>query len=157
MDIKHLKILDSTAIWEINQDGLPGTGIVNVKEIEQLLGFSQISLGAFFEGKLVGFVICLPPGTGYSSPNYRWFNEKYENFLYVDRIAVAKEYQNREIGSRLYSEIIRIANNKSIPVTAEVNLQPPNPGSIRFHERHGFARVGELKSGKKHVVMMLRK
>ena len=81
MDIKHLKILDSTAIWEINQDGLPGTGIVSVKEIEQLLGFSQISLGAFVEGKLIGFVICLPPETRYGSPNYRWFNEKYTNCL----------------------------------------------------------------------------
>ena len=42
-----------------------------------------------------------------------------------------------------------------VPVTAEVNVQPPNPGSIRFHQRHGFEQVGVLEHDEKSVAMFL--
>jgi predicted GNAT superfamily acetyltransferase len=29
-------------------------------------------------------------------------------------------------------------------VTCEVNLEPPNPRSLAFHDRLGFVQVGEL-------------
>ena len=56
----------------------------------------------------------------------------------------------------LYREVINYAINKSIPVTAEVNLKPPNPGSIRFHSRHGFSEVGVFEHENKAVTMMIR-
>jgi predicted GNAT superfamily acetyltransferase len=31
-------------------------------------------------------------------------------------------------------------------VTCEVNLDPPNPESLAFHARLGFARVGEQET-----------
>ena len=41
-------------------------------------------------------------------------------------------------------------------LTCEVNLRPPNEGSIAYHERHGFKRVGtqETEGGSKEVAMM---
>jgi len=32
-------------------------------------------------------------------------------------------------------------------VTCEVNLHPPNPGSLRFHEGLGFRALGEQETG----------
>jgi len=41
-------------------------------------------------------------------------------------------------------------------VTLEVNLRPPNPGSMRFHERLGYQRVGELEhEGKEDYAVVL--
>ena len=99
MDIVALSTSDIDAMWAINEQGLPGTGKVSKEEIAKLLGFSSLSVGAYDQGELLGFVICLPPKTGYGSLNYAWFNEHYDSFVYVDRIAVSEEHRNKGVGS----------------------------------------------------------
>ena len=102
LEIRPLIKSDIDAIWSINEEGLPGTGKVTSDEIEALLDFSSLAVGAHLDEILVGFVICLPPKTDYGSLNYAWFNQNYNDFLYVDRIAVRTQYQNRKIGTSLY-------------------------------------------------------
>ena len=157
LEIRPLTKADIDAIWSINEEGLPGTGKVSSDEIEALLDFSSLAVGAHLDEILVGFVICLPPKTDYGSLNYAWFNNNYNDFLYVDRIAVRTQYQNRKIGTLLYDFVKSNAVERGVPVTAEVNIQPPNPGSIRFHERHGFERVGVLKHHNKSVALFIFK
>jgi len=148
---------DVEPIWLINEQGLPGTGKVTLQEISYLLELSTFSLGVFSNDELLGFVICLSPGTDYGSLNYAWFNTKYDEFIYVDRIAVSTGYRDRGIGSLLYKEVVSYSNQYSIPIVAEVNLNPPNPGSMRFHERFQFEEIGILEHEDKSVTMLLRK
>ena len=143
-------------MWEINEQGLPGTGQVSVEQMGELLQLSDLCIGAYIEEKLVGFVLCLYPQKDYSSPNYAWFNERYNQFLYVDRIAISTQYRNIQIGSELYEKVFQLASEKRIPVTAEVSLYPPNEGSDRFHLRHGFSSVGEFHQNGKSVTMYVR-
>jgi predicted GNAT superfamily acetyltransferase len=42
-------------------------------------------------------------------------------------------------------------------LTCEVNLNPPNHGSIRFHQRIGFSEVGQQESKPGLTVSMLAK
>ena len=156
MQTRKLTQYDVDSMWLINEQGLPGTGQVTPQEISQLLELSTISLGVFSNDELLGFVICLSPGTDYASLNYAWFNEKYEHFIYVDRIAVSTDYRDRGIGSLLYQEVVSYSNQHSIPIAAEVNLTPPNPGSMRFHERFQFEEVGVLHHKEKTVAMLMR-
>ena len=155
LEIRSLSKTDVDSIWKINEDGLPGTGKVSRDEIKELFDFASLAVGAYYSEELVGFVICLPPKTAYSSLNYAWFNQRYNEFLYVDRIAVATQYQNQKIGTTIYDYVKRNAVENGIPVTAEVNIQPPNPGSMRFHDRHGFQQVGVLEHDKKSVAMFV--
>jgi len=156
MDIRRLESKDVTAAWKINEQGLPGTGQVSHDEMLDLLSLSELPLGIFDDGEMLGFVLCLTPRTRYASLNYAWFNERYQEFLYVDRIAVAVQHRDRGIGSLLYGRVIEHAESLQFPVTAEVNLTPPNPGSIRFHERHRFKEIGVFNQENKSVTMMLR-
>tara|TARA_B100000767_G_C19684157_1_gene500957 strand:+ start:672 stop:1151 length:480 start_codon:yes stop_codon:yes gene_type:complete len=156
MDFRELREEDISGIWEINEQGLPGTGQVNQAEIKALLELSELTLGAFSDGELLGFVICLLPRTDYGSLNYSWFNERYDHFIYVDRIAIAENHRNMGIGSKIYQEVVIYATQHGIPIAAEVSLEPPNPGSMRFHHRYGFNEVGVLTHDSKSVTMMLR-
>jgi uncharacterized protein len=144
------------AMWRINEEGLPGLGKVSVEEMEALLGKSCYALGAFRGGSLAGFVLCLHPNAAYGSLNYAWFNKHYSHFLYVDRIAVGAEERNSGIGTILYSAVSKQANEEGVPIAAEVNLEPPNPGSMRFHQRHGFTQVGTLEHPTYAVAMMMK-
>jgi predicted GNAT superfamily acetyltransferase len=157
MHTQQLTQSDVESIWLINEQGLPGTGKVTPQEISYLLELSSFSLGVFSNDELLGFVICLSPGTDYGSLNYAWFNTKYDEFIYVDRIAVSTGYRDRGIGSLLYKEVVSYSNQHSIPIAAEVNLNPPNTGSMRFHERFQFEEIGILEHEDKSVTMLLRK
>ena len=147
---------DVPMMWEINEQGLPGTGQVTQAEMAKLLDLSEVSLGAYQDGTLIGFVLCLLPKTEYGSLNYAWFNQRYDQFIYVDRIAVAKDSRNIGIGTLLYQQVFDYARQHGIPVTAEVSLKPSNEGSDRFHLRHGFVTVGELDHGDKAVTMYIK-
>ena len=157
MDIRNLASANIEAIWAINEQGLPGTGRVSEQEVSDLLQFSSLSVGMFDGNELLGFVICLPPGTRYGSLNYQWFNDHYNAFVYVDRIAVSTLHRNQGVGTKLYDAVVAYSKEKNIPIAAEVNLNPPNPGSIRFHERFNFEQVGVLHHNEKSVTMLLRK
>ena len=157
MNIRGLTHADVEAMWAINEEGLPGTGQVSPPELEALLDLATFAVGAFENDQMLGFVICLPPYTTYGSLNYAWFNQRYDAFLYVDRIAVAANHRDRGVGSVLYQRVIASANEHAVPVAAEVNRLPPNPGSMRFHQRFNFVEVGTLDHGaNKSVSMLLR-
>jgi predicted GNAT superfamily acetyltransferase len=104
-----------------------------------------------------GFLLGLHgPGLSYPSENYRWFSTQYEDFLYVDRVAVAERAQGKGIGTRLYHAFIDHARSIGVDtVCAEVNLRPPNPGSVRFHERLGFVSLGEQETKEDSVRVRL--
>ncbi len=157
MDIIALSASDIDAMWAINEQGLPGTGKVSKEEIGQLLEFSSLSVGVFDQSELLGFVICLPPNTAYGSLNYAWFNEHYDSFVYVDRIAVAEEKRNRGVGSSLYNHVVSYSEQHRVPIAAEVNRNPPNPGSMRFHHRFDFEEVGVLHHEEKSVTMFVKR
>ena len=155
MDILRLEHSDIASGWSINEQGLPGTGQITELEFADLLNLCVVAVGLFENEEMLGFVLCLLPKTRYASLNYAWFNERYSSFLYVDRIAVAEKHRDKGVGSILYEYVIEYARQSNSPVVAEVNLTPPNPGSIRFHERHGFGQVGVFNQGEKSVAMML--
>jgi len=156
MIFRKLRSEDGPSLWRINEEGLPGTGKVSQDAIVDLVDLAELPLGAFEGAELVGFVLCLPPQTRYESLNYAWFNQHYDDFLYVDRIAVSQKHRNRKIGSLLYQKVIAYAQEHSRPVVAEVSLKPPNPKSMRFHDRHGFNEVGVLHHESMSVTMMFR-
>jgi predicted GNAT superfamily acetyltransferase len=86
----------------------------------------------------------LPPGASYGSMNYAWFSARYEDFVYLDRVAVAATHRGAGLGSALYAEVER--RTRAPHFTLEVNLRPRNDGSLRFHARHGFVEVGQLET-----------
>ena len=155
--LRLLKPEDVPRMVVINEQGLPGTGKVSEAEMADLLSLSELAFGYEKDNVLTGFVLCLLPKTRYGSLNYAWFNHRYDEFLYVDRIAVAEDLRSRGIGSHLYNKVIAHAEHLQTPVAAEVSLRPPNPGSMRFHESHGFEQVGVFEQKAKAVTMLIRR
>jgi predicted GNAT superfamily acetyltransferase len=56
----------------------------------------------------------------------------------------------------MYEDLAAMAGDR--PLCCEVNLVPPNPGSLAFHERLGFAACGEADDPRngKRVRYLLR-
>jgi predicted GNAT superfamily acetyltransferase len=113
---------------------------------------------AKIDDRFAGFLIGLRPGTGYASPNYRWFCDNYEDFAYVDRVAVSKWARRQGVAESLYNAFG--SSQSGAPVmTCEVNIRPSNETSMLYHERMGFRQVGsqETNGGEKEVAFMEKK
>jgi predicted GNAT superfamily acetyltransferase len=99
------------------------------------------------------FLIAFDQDGDYDSPNFLWFRERFARFLYIDRVVVAAAVQGQGWGRRLYERLIETAKASGHDrIVAEINIQPPNPGSLAFHERLGFAAVGERALSSDKVV-----
>lgn len=100
------------------------------------------------DGTVAAFALALAPGTGYDSVNYRWFEARYDHFLYVDRIVVGGEHQGRRLARALYEDlIVRARAQAATCIVAEFDVEPPNDASRRFHASFGFVEVGSQRAG----------
>ena len=94
------------------------------------------------------------------SPNYRWFVERYRDFVYIDRVVVASRARQGRLATALYQDLFRCAKASGIAaVSCEFDTDPPNEASRRFHQRFGFLEVGtqRIRGGSKAVsLQMLR-
>ena len=135
---------DIARLYDMNQASVPGVGSVSSQAFTQLVKeLADVVLVASDGDSPVGFVLCMVEGTDYGSPNYKWLAQHYDSFAYVDRVAVAVTARGLGIGGLLYDAIVDHYAGRRPVLTAEVNLEPPNPGSLKFHRRHGFVDVGE--------------
>ena len=133
---------------EQDEEGLPFFAVA-----EEHVGGQQ----SHSAGRL-GFVLALPPARAYESLNYRWFGERFDRFLYVDRIVVDGDRRGLGVGRFLYDAVVVETQRRGLErVCCEVNLKPRNEGSLRFHSRYGFLEVGRqpTEEGKKEVSLQV--
>jgi predicted GNAT superfamily acetyltransferase len=135
---------DLDDVLELNQRCTPHVGALDRVRLDRIVGQCRLALRSRTgSGALAGFVLVLGEGADYDSPNYRWFDQRHDSFRYVDRIAVHGAERRSGLGRALYRAVFDHARTAGVArVCAEVNVEPPNPTSMRFHESFGFAEVG---------------
>ena len=145
---------DLAELHRINEGAVPGVGSVPRDVFDRLVavdGALTLVVEWTAERRMAdaapvapaGFVLCMTEGLNYASLNYRWLSQRYERFAYVDRIAVVDGARGRGLGDALYAAVFTHFADVRDVLLAEVNLAPPNPGSMRFHKRLGFCEVGQ--------------
>lgn len=145
---------DFPEVLRMNQESVHFLSPLTMEKLERLDGESDFHKVALLDGKVAAFCLAFREGANYESVNYQWFLENYEKFLYVDRVVVDLSAQSVGLGKVLYEEVFRYAKESRVPiVTAEIDIQPPNPVSLKFHEKFGFTEVGrqEVYDGEKVV------
>ena len=145
---------DLAELVAYNNAEVPHVGSLDHEAATSLVALAHAVLVAEQNGTLVGFVVVFEPGSSYQSPNYRWFDAALDGFVYVDRIVVVPSAKGSGVGGALYDEVAELAHPRSIPVTCEVNIVPPNEPSMSFHLHKGFVEIGQLGDEHKRVAML---
>ena len=144
-------------VLALNEASVPHVNRISCEDLQWFVDYAAFVRIVKIDEQLAGFMIGLRPGIDYQSPNYRWFCDNYEDFAYVDRVVVAEWARRRGVAEALYEEFARSQSGASF-MTCEVNIRPPNDGSMHFHERLGFRQVAsqEIDGGKKEVALMAK-
>ncbi len=122
---------------------------LSAEEMVQLVAQAFLALAA---GEADALLIALDERARYASPNFLWFRDRFDRFVYVDRVVVAPHARGRGLASALYRALlVRAQEEGRDRIVAEVNVDPPNPASHAFHAAMGFFAVGSatLSGGKR--------
>lgn len=149
---------DEDFILALNAACVPAVSELTARDYREIRAAAHRVLVAEVAGVRAGFIVLIHPDTPYPSDNYAWFSERFARFLYVDRIAIEVVARGQGVGRALYDEALRIAAaNCDERVTAEVNVEPPNPSSMGFHRSLGFHHLLSRPSRDGKVVAMLER
>lgn len=154
--IRESTAADFSAVLRLNVESEHFTSPLSLPQLQSLHGRAAYCRVIDSGVGVHGFLLALREGVDYDSPNYRWFAARYDEFLYVDRIVIDADSRGQQLGARLYDDLFAFARRHRLGrITCEFDIDPPNEGSRRFHERFGFQEVGRQRvAGGKKVVSL---
>jgi predicted GNAT superfamily acetyltransferase len=116
------------------------TSPLSSDRFDRLIDWARVAL---FIPPAEAFLLAFEQSDVYDGGHFLWFRSRFDKFLYIDRVVVAGERRRQGLGLMLYSEALKHAVRLGhTRVVCEVNLQPPNPVSDKFHAAQGFEEVG---------------
>ncbi len=157
MIFEDATVADYPAILELNQAAIPEVSALDEAGLAALHDHAVSLTVARSDDEVAGFMLILKEGADYGSLNYQYFARRYDAFHYVDRIVVGERFRRQGVGAGLYDVLFTLAGDAP-RITCEVNVRPPNPGSLQFHRRLGFVILDEQDTdgGEKRVALMVR-
>jgi predicted GNAT superfamily acetyltransferase len=94
-------------------------------------------------GEADALLLAFDQHAAYANPNFQWFKERFDRFVYIDRVVVSPERRGRGLAQALYRGLfLEAARQRHVRVVCEINWEPPNPASDAFHAGLGFEQIG---------------
>ncbi|NIR32491.1 MAG: GNAT family N-acetyltransferase [Gammaproteobacteria bacterium] len=157
--IRDVSAQDLEALIELNECEVPHVNSVPLSLFEWFAQEAAYFRVARAEGRVVGFLAGLAPAMPHTSQYFRWFRERYSDFIYIDRVVVSPESRRLGVAARLYGDMETTFGERVSMLACEVNLVPRNEPSLRFHARMGFRSIGtlETENGTKQVSLLVKR
>ncbi len=157
MQIRNASLSDFPRIIALNEESVRFLSPLNHDRVSMLHAAAPYHRVLESDGLVQAFLLVLREGATYDSPNYLWFSQRYERFLYIDRVVVSASMQGRGAGRLLYEDLFEFARDDGCQtITCEFDIDPPNAPSARFHAAFGFREVGTQSVGPKQKQVSLQ-
>lgn len=154
--VQDVQDTELPAILAMNNAAVPNVNALDADELERLRQQAVYCRTARRDGVLAGFLLAMEPGADYDSPNYQWFCQHFDNFVYIDRVVVAGPHRGHGVGRVFYADVQSFAEPRAKLLTCEVNLEPRNDVSLLFHGTYGFREVGQQSNEDKRVSLLAK-
>ena len=80
---------DLIAVHKLNNQHSDAVGEITLNKLKFLFKNCEHAFVCHDQDMLVAFCIVFTEGSTYDSKNYQWFSQKYDSFVYMDRIVVS--------------------------------------------------------------------
>jgi predicted GNAT superfamily acetyltransferase len=149
---------DFEVICALNLAEIQHTSAMDAARLAELDALSCYHKVVCLDGVVSAFLLAMCDGSPHKNANFEWFKQRYDRFIYVDRVVVSSASGGLRLGSLLYEDVFRYARSNAIPlVTCEYNLVPLNERSRLFHDKFGFKEKGTqwVANGAKQVSLQV--
>jgi predicted GNAT superfamily acetyltransferase len=144
-------------LLRLNNDSAQETSLLTSEKLDSMIAAARVAT-AIAPG--IAFLLAFEQDDDFDGGHFRWFRERLDRFLYIDRIVVGQGYRRLGLGRLLYEDLFRRAEllGRS-QIACEINVRPPNPTSNAFHGALGFREVGTatINDGAKTVRYLVRR
>ena len=155
--IRDVREHDLDSVLALNNAAGPGVLPIDTARLRLLYDEAAYFRVAEVDGHIGGFLIALTQEASYDSPNFAWFKARMSDFVYIDRIVIARPYRGHGLGRVFYADVQGFAEVRSPVLTCEVFLDPRDDVSVLFHGTYGFREEGQQTLPNGHRVSLLAK
>ena len=109
LTIRPAEERDFSAVLALNEESVAVLAPLTRERLETLHRTARLHwvLEERDGGAVVGFVLAFREGIDHDSVNYRWFAERYQSFLYIDRVVVGSGTRGSERARSCTSSSLR--------------------------------------------------
>jgi uncharacterized protein len=148
---------DADRILDLNNEHAVETSLLDLPAAERLRAMCFYAKGV--RPGMRGFLLALDQNAAYDNQNFHWFRRRFERFVYIDRIIIAKDARGHGSARLMYEDLFVAAKTAGhVRVVCEVNIDPPNESSLAFHRSMEFLALADvvLKGGSKRVRYLVK-
>src|SRR4051812_43360911 len=98
MMIREATPADFAAVLALNAESEHYLSPLNPARLAHLHRQAQYHRVIEINAQVVAFLLVIGPGADYDSVNYQWFAQRYDCFLYIDRVVVLAARQGGHLG-----------------------------------------------------------
>lgn len=158
--IRPLASADRASVLRLNAENRPALAALDAIDLDRLLeydGHHLVTVDSM--GEVVGFLLSFPRDSRYDDSEINELRQRVsESFHYICQVAIASTHRGRRIGRALYDALAVVARTRGDRLLCcDVNLAPPNPASLAFHEHLGFERIGTGTASNGFLIAFLAK
>jgi predicted GNAT superfamily acetyltransferase len=141
--IRDAKPEDYPAILALNTEAIRFLSPMDAGRLAKLARAACYFRVIEHDRRVAAFLMAFRKGAAYDSLNFLWFDALPDDFVYVDRIVIHPDHRGRGLAKALYSDIERFAASLRVSrLACEIDVDPPNPASLAFHDKWGFREIG---------------
>lgn len=154
--IRDVREHDLDAVLALNNAAEGGISPMDGDELRRFFHMADYFRVAEVDGHLAGFLIALRERADHPGHNFLWFKQRYERFVYIDRIVVANAYRRHGLGRVFYSDVQSFAEPRVPMLACAVFLEPRDDVAVLFHGTYGFHEVGQqvMPDNGRHVGLL---
>lgn len=154
--IRDVQAHDLDTVLALNNTADGGISPMDDTQLHPLFQMADYFRVAEIDGHLAGFLIALREHADHPGANFQWFRQRYERFVFIDRIVVANAYRRHGLGRVFYSDVQSFAEPRVPILGCAVFLEPRDDVAVLFHGTYGFNEVGQQVSpdNQRHVGLL---
>jgi hypothetical protein len=156
--IRDVREHELDSVLALNNAAGPAILPLDAARLRQYFEDAEYFRVAERDGGLAGFLIGFGADSGHDSDNFGWFRERYPQFFYIDRIAVASRRRGGGLGRAFYADVQSYAELRYPQLACEVFLEPGTDPALLFHGSFGFREVGQhvMAGGERRASMLMK-